>query len=71
MMRPGFDAARCIVVKVGSSLLQAGDAVIAAIVSDIVALRGRGRRIILVSSGAVALGRTRLGLPAGDLSLEQ
>ncbi|WP_417487160.1 glutamate 5-kinase [Maricaulis sp.] len=71
MMRPGFDAARCIVVKVGSSLMQAGDAVIAAIVSDVVALRSRGVRIILVSSGAVALGRIRLSLSAGDLSLEQ
>lgn len=71
MMRPGFEAAGCVVVKVGSSLLQAGDPVISAIVSDVVALRGRGKQIVLVSSGAVALGRTRLGLSPGDLSLEQ
>ncbi|WP_323760961.1 glutamate 5-kinase [Maricaulis sp.] len=71
MTRPGFEAARCIVVKAGSSLLQAGDPVIAAIVSDIVALRALGKRVILVSSGAVALGRTRLNLAPGILSLEQ
>ncbi|WP_291845193.1 glutamate 5-kinase [Maricaulis sp.] len=71
MIRTGFDTARCVVVKAGSSLLQAGDAVIAAIVADIVVLRSRGVRVTLVSSGAVALGRERLGLPRGSLSLEQ
>ncbi|OLF75273.1 glutamate 5-kinase [Maricaulis sp. W15] len=71
MTRTGFDAAHCVVVKAGSSLLQAGDAVIAAIADDIVALRARGARVTIVSSGAVALGRDRLGLPSGSLSLEQ
>lgn len=71
MIRADFDAARCVVVKAGSSLLQAGDTVIAAIVADIMTLRARAARVIIVSSGAVALGRDRLGLPVGSLSLEQ
>lgn len=71
MTRPGFDAARCIVVKVGSSLLQSGPAVIDAIADDIAALAGQNKRIVLVSSGAVALGRPRLGLGTGSLTLEQ
>ncbi|CAN5193273.1 glutamate 5-kinase [soil metagenome] len=60
--------ARRIVVKIGSSLVV--DAVtrapaaawLAALAEDIAALRGRGRDVIVVSSGAVALGRGRLGL---------
>ena len=71
MTRPGFDAARCIVVKVGSSLLQSGPAVIDAIADDIASLAGQDKRIVLVSSGAVALGRPRLGLGTGSLTLEQ
>ncbi|WP_417484459.1 glutamate 5-kinase [Maricaulis salignorans] len=69
--RRGFDAARCIVVKVGSSLLQSGPSVIDAIADDIASLAGQGKRIVLVSSGAVALGRPRLGLGSGSLTLEQ
>ena len=71
MTRPGFDAARSIVVKVGSSLLQSGPDVIDAIADDIAALAAQKKRVILVSSGAVALGRPRLGLTAGSLTLEQ
>ncbi|SDL63102.1 glutamate 5-kinase [Maricaulis salignorans] len=71
MTRRGFDAARCIVVKVGSSLLQSGPSVIDAIADDIASLAGQGKRIVLVSSGAVALGRPRLGLGSGSLTLEQ
>lgn len=63
--------ARGVVVKVGSSLIQAGDTVIAAIARDIMTLREAGTRVTLVSSGAVALGRDRLGLATGTLSLEQ
>jgi len=33
-------------------------------------MRRRGQQIILVSSGAIALGRRQLGLPAGALPLE-
>ncbi len=63
--------ARCVVVKVGSSLVQGGEAIIAGIAKDVMALRVQDIRVTLVSSGAVALGRTRLALPPGPLSLEQ
>ena len=65
-----------IVVKVGSSLLvdRAAGAVkqawLDALVEDIAALHRRGADVIVVSSGAIALGRTLLGLPKGALKLE-
>jgi len=65
-----------IVVKVGSSLLvdrAAGalkQAWLDALVEDVSALHGRGAEVLVVSSGAVALGRTMLGLPRGALKLE-
>lgn len=53
-------------VKVGSSLVvdQKAPATtwLAGLAADIAALRGRGRQVVVVSSGAVALGRGRLGL---------
>lgn len=59
--------ARRIVVKVGSSLVARSDgapdlAWMADLAQDLSALRGRGADCMLVSSGAVALGRGRLGL---------
>ena len=63
--------ARRVVVKIGSSLLvdsASGDvdtAWLAAMVGDVARLRTAGKAIIIVSSGAVALGRRRLGLSAG------
>lgn len=60
--------ARRIVVKVGSSLVvDAGKrapatAWLTGLALDIAALRTRGRQVVIVSSGAVALGRGRLGL---------
>ncbi|HYA06177.1 MAG TPA: glutamate 5-kinase [Xanthobacteraceae bacterium] len=67
---------RRIVVKVGSSLLvdaQAGrlnEAWLAALAADLAALHGGERDLLVVSSGAIALGRTVLKLPAGQLELE-
>ena len=61
-------AARRVVVKVGSSLVtdaaSRGAALewMASLAEDIAALRSSGAQVILVSSGAVALGRGRLGL---------
>ncbi len=58
--------ARRIVVKVGSSLVVNAKAPasswLAGLATDIAALRARGRQVVVVSSGAVALGRGRLGL---------
>ena len=69
--------ARRIVVKVGSALLVDGDsgrvnrAWLETLVEDLLRLRKRGQRVILVSSGAIALGRRRLGLKPGVLRLEE
>jgi glutamate 5-kinase len=69
--------ARRVVVKVGSALLvdaQSGRlnrAWLEALVEDLRRLRRRGQQVILVSSGAIALGRRHLNLPAGPLGLEQ
>src|SRR5438270_123843 len=69
--------ARRVVVKVGSALLVDGDsgrgdrAWLATLVEDLLRLRRRGQRVILVSSGAIALGRRRLGLKHGALRLEE
>lgn len=68
--------ARRIVVKVGSSLLvdDAGDADagwLASLAEDLARLVARGQRIVIVSSGAVALGRRRLGLTRRDLTLPE
>ncbi len=67
---------RRIVVKVGSSLLvdaKAGrlnEAWLASLAADLAALHGGKRDLLVVSSGAIALGRTVLKLPAGPLELE-
>jgi len=59
--------ARRLVVKVGSSLIIGGDdgaraSWLASLADDVQALRLAGKEIVLVSSGAVALGRRQLGL---------
>src|ERR1700739_168047 len=67
---------RRIVVKVGSSLLidaaggQVKHAWLASLVDDLAALHGERRDILVVSSGAIALGRAVLKLPKGPLRLE-
>jgi glutamate 5-kinase len=69
--------ARRIVVKVGSALLvdaesaRVNRAWLETLIDDLLRLRKRGQRVILVSSGAIALGRRRLGLKHGTLRLEE
>jgi glutamate 5-kinase len=41
------------------------------LVADVVRLRRQGKEVVLVSSGAIALGRRHLGLPRGALRLEE
>lgn len=66
-----------IVVKIGSALLvdSATGKVrrdwVRSIAADVAALRAEGHQIVLVSSGAIALGRRILGLDKHALSLEQ
>jgi glutamate 5-kinase len=67
---------RRIVVKVGSALLidaaggQVKHAWLASLVEDLAALHGERRDVLVVSSGAIALGRAVLKLPKGPLRLE-
>ena len=69
--------ARRIVVKVGSALLvesatgRVNRAWLDTLAADVVACRARGQEVVLVSSGAIALGRRQLGLPAGRPRLEE
>jgi glutamate 5-kinase len=69
--------ARRIIVKVGSALLVDAEtgrinrAWLETLIDDLLRLRRRGQRVILVSSGAIALGRRRLGLKPGALRLEE
>ena len=72
-----FAAAKLIVVKVGSALLVDGAsgelrrAWLASLCADVAALKQEGRQVVLVSSGAIALGRRALGLKPGALRLEE
>ncbi len=69
--------ARRVVVKIGSALLVDPErgAVhrkwLETLAADMARLKGRGQEIILVSSGAIALGRRHLGLADKRLRLEE
>lgn len=68
---------RRIVIKVGSALLvdhasgQARELWLQSLVTDIAALKAGGAQVLVVSSGAIALGRAILKLPRGALTLDQ
>jgi glutamate 5-kinase len=70
-------SAKRVVVKIGSALLVDRESGalrrdwLASVCADIAALRQEGREIIIVSSGAIALGRKALGLRDGTLKLEE
>jgi glutamate 5-kinase len=76
MNTPRLTDFRRIVVKIGSSLLvdaQGGrlnENWLASLAADIAELHGDKRDVLVVSSGAIALGRAVLKLPAGELALE-
>ena len=63
------EACPALVIKVGSALLVENGAAraawLASLVAEIAEQRRHGQRIILVSSGAIALGAARLGLARG------
>ena len=69
--------ARRVVVKIGSALLverstgRVNRSWLEALAEDIARLRSRGQEVVLVSSGAIALGRRQLGLAPGALRLEE
>lgn len=64
------DICKRLVVKIGSALLVDADGAVrsqwlASVAADIAARHKAGQQIIVVSSGAIALGARRLGLPKG------
>ncbi|HVY47783.1 MAG TPA: glutamate 5-kinase, partial [Minicystis sp.] len=61
-IRAGLGRARRVVVKIGSKSL-AGDAW-RRLAEDVASARDGGRGVVIVSSGAIALGVEKLGLPA-------
>src|SRR5262245_20600377 len=73
---PALADFRRIVVKVGSSLLVDSDGGriheewLASLVADLAWLHAEQRDVMVVSSGAIALGRAILKLPSGTLKLE-
>src|SRR6476469_293263 len=75
-MRQEWTEGKRIVVKIGSSLLvdaatgMLRGAWLASLADDIASLRKRNKEVIVVSSGAIALGRNALKLPKGSLKLE-
>jgi len=72
-----FAAARLAVVKVGSALLVDGATGalrrdwLASLCADVAALKTQGVKVVLVSSGSIALGRRLLKLAPGPLRLEE
>lgn len=69
--------AKRLIVKIGSALLVDEESGgirrkwLDALADDVAALRERGTDVILVSSGAIAVGRRHLGLATGTLRLEE
>jgi len=77
MTKRDLRGARRIVVKIGSVLLveQGSGAIhrswLNALADDLAALRSRGAEVIVVSSGAIAVGRRHLGLTRQAIKLEE
>ena len=73
----GLAGVKRLVVKIGSALLVEEDSGtihrtwLNALADDVAALAARGTEIILVSSGAIAVGRRHLELKRGALKLEE
>ena len=71
-----LNTAKRVVIKIGSALLvdEAHGTVrrkwLETLAADVVRLKQSGKDVILVSSGAIAVGRHYLGLPGGVLKLE-
>ena len=69
--------ARRVVVKIGSALLVDAEKGrlnrqwLETLATDVARMRRRSQEVILVSSGAIALGRRHLGLKSGPLKLEE
>jgi len=76
-LRARYASARRLVVKIGSALLVDPETGrlrrewLEGVAADLAEIRARGAETLIVSSGSIALGRRRLGLPSGALPLDQ
>ncbi len=76
-MNHRFTNAQRIVVKIGSALLydrenqRLNRTWLEALCDDVEMCRKRGQEMVIVSSGAIAMGRGALGLASGSLKLEE
>ncbi len=76
-MTTGLTEAKRIVIKIGSALLidpvtgRLDTPWLRALAQDIADLKKDGKEILIVSSGAIALGRAKLGLKPDTLKLEE
>jgi glutamate 5-kinase len=76
-MPGGLRQAKRLIVKIGSALLVDGEtgqlrrSWLDALGDDVAALRARGTEVLIVSSGAIAVGRRHLGLVGRPLKLEE
>ena len=72
-----IESAKTIIIKIGSSLLveESSNRVnadwIAGMARDIAMLRRDGKHVVVVSSGAIALGSRELGIDGRTLALEE
>ncbi len=76
-MKERLENARRVVVKIGSNLLvgdsngKIGRGWLGLLADDIADLRRRGVDVVIVTSGAIAVGRRKLKLNSGNLRLEE
>jgi len=76
-MSDPLSLAKLVVIKIGSALLVDPDSGtlrrtwLESLCADVAVLRREGKNVILVSSGAIALGRRALKLRSGPLKLEE
>lgn len=76
-VRPEWSEAKRLVIKIGSSLLvDPSDGTLnrkwlSSLIEDVADLKAQGKDVVIVSSGAIALGRKALGLAGGPLRLEE
>jgi len=72
-----LETAKRLIIKIGSAILvdsetgQLREDWLESLSDDIAALKANGKEIVIVSSGAIALGRARLGLLGRKLSLAE
>lgn len=71
-----LENSKCLVIKIGSALLvdEAGQCInhawLASLIDDIKGFKSKGIKVVIVSSGAIALGKMALKLNGQELSLD-